>query len=345
MFTFIGASTLILLRLCLIVFWKETILFLLIYRLAIYILFYFQFSIQMWWLMMMFYLKFFKMDRELALRDNSKLLEDFDNIKRKLRRIEILLRSWYITYVWIWTFWMLFIIFSQIYSHWFEQFDPNSFCKFTIDFSNVLMYIEEWTQVLFIVTDWVLFYFIIKMMKTNLNHYYRVNKKKWVILAISNLLFFSCSFLNSILINHYHYNIFIVYYQGNWVIISTGDMFSTLEIVLMIVLYILTTLPILSYSYFNIYNIHYWKYLYDLFSGLGIADKFEGISIFITKSWWFKENEQEESESFISITEEEKEHLGFSALNVSSQEDIHVSYQNDTKYIINLNFIDTIMNF
>ena len=125
----------------------------------------------------------------------------------------------------------------------------------------------------------------------------------------------------------------------------TNCIFSTLEIVLMIVLYILTTLPILSYSYFNIYNIHYWKYLYDLFSGLGIADKFEGISIFITKSWWFKENELEESESFISITEEEKEYLGFSALNVSSQEDIHVSYQNDTKYIIDLYFIDTIMNF
>ena len=177
----------------------------------------------MWWLMMMLYLKYFKIDRELALRDNSKLLADFDHIKRKLRRIEILLRSWYITYVWIWTFWMLFIIFSQIYSNWFERFDPNNFCKFTIDFSNVFMYIEEWTQILFIVIDWVLFYFIIKMMRTNLNHYYRVNKKKWVILAISNLLFFSCSFINSILINHYNYNIFIVYYQGNWVIISSGD--------------------------------------------------------------------------------------------------------------------------
>ena len=98
-------------------------------------------------------------------------------------------------------------------------------------------------------------------------------------------------------------------------------------------LYVLTTLPIITYWYFNIYNINYSKYLQDLFTGLGMAEKFEGVSIFIYRSCMYKERDSDEYASLISCFDD-ADTWRLSALNQSSIEhDIHTSHQRDTEYL------------
>ena len=163
--TLFAAITSIVVRVWLIVFWENTVFLLLIYRLAMYCLFFFQFSIQMWWLMMIIYLKFLKTHRDSIPKHQGELVDNFEIIKRKIRRIEVIFRILFITYTFIFSGMILFLIFTEYSRSWSRQINKDNICKFAFNLSDWLNYVEEATQILFIITDGILFYFIIKTMK------------------------------------------------------------------------------------------------------------------------------------------------------------------------------------
>ena len=128
----------------------------------------------------------------------------------------------------------------------------------------------------------VLMYFrLTRTLEKNLNHYYLLNKTNLLVLLLFNAL------------NYLWYIIF-------WIIVLTGkydsyahgmnDFHTCLKLVYIAYVF-LFNFSIYFLAYFNIRNINFKKYLQVTYDGLGIGHYFEGASIFIYKSPFYRQRE------------------------------------------------------
>ena len=193
----------------------------------------------------------------------NKLMQNFsfNNLKNKLKRMEVILL---LLTVLIFTSMLLFGLVSVTM---IEQ--PT---KKMLERTQILIIMSS--KPILLVSFVILYQMLLRTLRKNLYFYYRKQKNKLFVLAVSNIYFFAVSFIINVL-EYFNYFEEMLITEGEYHILLNAT-----YVILLWTYYFSYYFVI----YYNIKNINFKKYLKDVYTGLRIQHHYEGASIYIVKS-------------------------------------------------------------
>ena len=162
--------------------------------------------------------------------------------------------------------------------HYDDTIKQNNMC--IVSFNLQLSYncLRIVAYFIFSIVELLLYFNIKNVLQKNLNLYYKQSKKNLALLTITSLIFQ----IGIICLDIFKMANDIGFYEIWW----EENKADYLEKYLYLLYYVLIYLPFFFYIYYNMKNINFKLYLWQIMTGYRIARYYDSASIFVRYSWW-----------------------------------------------------------
>lgn len=259
---------------------------------------------QMYWLSLTVHIKNFEKLRQ----DHS-----YAEIRKRNRRFEWWFLIWVGILYAISVIGMTWMLVGQFVFGWrfFQSEDEGTgedkgFWGISDVFQAVFYYSKSPMFIFFLMTYWVLFFYLCKTMRENLSYYYKNQRRHLFLLFLSSILFI----LTNIILGFMDYASNLTLNSLSYYNEEFGHKSATVFIFVFI-LAIIQQMWYFFYIFDSINNINFKQYLWDVMKGYNIKQHYPNSSIFLRKSsFWRKSNnnpEPDDESSFYLTTASERE--------------------------------------
>ena len=151
-------------------------------------------------------------------------------------------------------------------------------CKNFRILSKITSTTTEYCNIIFMIFQIICYIILRRYLKNNLFYFYRECKTFLLVLFAANIAYYFCTTIKLLLLNFFKISpISMELNQGK-------SEYKDYERMLYSIISILQWSCLILYCYFNSKNIHFKLYVYVFMQGHIISDRFENISLFITRS-------------------------------------------------------------